>query len=133
MGTFAHGTILTVGSAVAGLTSITGPTIEAETIDVTTHDSTDGFREYVGGLRDGGEVAVEGQLQDAASSNALLTLLSNGTITESATIVLPTTPTQTFTFDCIVTAFELDAPFDGSLTFSATFKVTGKPVLTATA
>lgn len=133
MSVFAHGTVLTIGSAIAGLTSISGPSITADTIDVTTHDSTDGFREYVGGLRDGGEVTVEGQLQTAADSNTLIGLLESGAVTSGATIAFPTTPAQTFTFDCIVTAFSTDAPHDGSLTFSATMKVTGKPALTATA
>jgi|SRR6056297_1747696 len=131
-GAFAQGTVLTVGSAVAELTNISGPSISADTIDVTTHDSADGFREYVGGLRDGGEISIEGNLVDATESNILIALLEAGTVTEDATIDLPTSTAMTFTFDCIVTAYETTAPHDGKLGFSATLKVTGKPVLAAT-
>ena len=131
-GAFAQGTVLTVGSAVAELTNISGPSISADTIDVTTHDSADGFREYVGGLRDGGEISIEGNLVDATESNILISLLEAGTVTEDATIDLPTSTAMTFTFDCIVTAYETTAPHDGKLGFSATLKVTGKPVLAAT-
>jgi len=131
-GAFAQGTVLTVGSAVAELTNISGPSISADTIDVTTHDSADGFREYVGGLRDGGEISIEGNLVDATESNVLISLLEAGTVIEGATIDLPTSTAMTFTFDCIVTAYETTAPHDGKLGFSATLKVTGKPVLAAT-
>jgi len=131
-GAFAQGTVLTVGSAVAELTNISGPSISADTIDVTTHDSADGFREYVGGLRDGGEISIEGNLVDATESNILISLLEAGTVTADATIDLPTSTAMTFTFDCIVTAYETTAPHDGKLGFSATLKVTGKPVLAAT-
>jgi predicted secreted protein len=131
-GSFANGTVLTVGSAVAELTSISGPSLSSDTIDVTTHDSADGFREYIGGLRDGGEISIDGNLVDPTESNLLISLLEAGTVTSGATIALPTSTAMTFTFDCIVTAYETKAPHDGKLNFTATLKVTGKPVLAAT-
>lgn len=124
-GDFAHGTILTVGAAIANLESIEGPTISMDTIDVTTHDSEDGIREFVGGLIDGGEVNVTGNFTAATQASALITLMENRTKTVGATIVFPTTPVATATFDCLVTAVEVSAPHDGKIEFSATFKVTG--------
>jgi predicted secreted protein len=133
MAAFANGTVLTIGSAIAALKSISGPSISSDTLDTTTHDSTDGFRTFISGLKDGGEISVGGNLTDATESNILIALLEAGTVTEGATIDLPTETAMTFTFDCIVTAYETTEPHDGLLGFSATLKVTGKPVLAETA
>lgn len=38
---------------------ISGPEISVETIDVTTHDSPDGFNEFIAGMADGGEVTFD--------------------------------------------------------------------------
>ena len=40
-------------------TDISGPEQERDTIEVTSHQSPNGFREWVGGLSDGGEVSFE--------------------------------------------------------------------------
>ena len=133
MAAFANGTILTIGSAIAELKNIGGPSISADTLDTTTHDSVDGFRTFIAGLKDGGEISIDGNLKDAVESNVLIGLLSAGTVTEGATIDLPTETPMTFTFACIVTAYETTEPHDGLLGFSATLKVTGKPALAATA
>ena len=47
---------------VGGLTSIGGLELSAETIDSTTLDSEGGFRTFVAGFKDGGEVPLEGYL-----------------------------------------------------------------------
>jgi len=43
---------------VANITDIKGPSREREAIEVTAHDSPDQYREFVKGLKDGGEVIV---------------------------------------------------------------------------
>ena len=47
-----------VFTAIAEINSITGPSMTRETIDVTSLDSTGGYREYITGFRDGGEVTL---------------------------------------------------------------------------
>src|SRR6185503_8970184 len=42
---------------IAQISSLSGPNLQAETIDVTTHDSPSAIREFVSGLIDGGEVS----------------------------------------------------------------------------
>jgi len=129
MGKSAFGVVLTVGAVVAELTSISGPSISMDTIDVSNHDSADRAREFVAGMIDGGEVSIEGNLTNANAS-ALLALMAAGTITEDATIVFPGTPAlATVTFDCLVTAVSTDAPYDDKASFSATLKVTGLPTI----
>jgi predicted secreted protein len=124
------GTILkyAAGTTVGELSSITGPSIAAETIDVTSHESADGFREFIGGLRDGGEISIEGNfIQDDAGQLALLASLNSGAV-ESFVILF--TDSAQFAMSGIVTAFEVGAPMDDKISFSATIKISGKPVFT---
>ena len=130
-GSFAGGTVLTLGSAIAELTNITGPGIKLDLIDVTSHSSASKFREFVPGLADAGEFSLEGNFTDAADANILLALLVARTLTTGATIVFPNTEASTWTFNCFVTAYATGEPHDGKLSFSATLKVTGVPTLAA--
>ncbi|MEA4924930.1 MAG: phage tail tube protein [Syntrophomonadaceae bacterium] len=125
----AFGTTLKKGTTpIAELTKISGPALAADTIDVSSHSSVDGYREFVQGLKDGGEVAIEGNFTNEAGQAALITDFHAGTV-GAYTITLPTTTPVSWTFSGIVTALNIDAPFDGVLAFQATLKVSGKPVL----
>jgi predicted secreted protein len=129
MADFAFGTIFKLGTTtVADLTSVSGPEMSADTIDVTTHSSADRYREFIQGLRDGGEISIEGNFK-AANSLTIITAL-NSSSAQTATIDLPTKPSVSrFTASVICTAFSTEAPVDGVVPISATFKVTGKPTL----
>jgi len=126
----AFGTTLTKGGqAIAELTNIGGPSLSADTIDVSSHDSDDGYREFVQGLRDGGEISLEGNfIPGNAGQAALVTDLNDGSLDEYV-ITIPAAVTTTWTFDAIITAFECSAPFDDKASFTATMKVSGKPTL----
>lgn len=125
-GVNAFGTTFSFGGTPVGeLTNITGPSTSAETIDVTSHDSTDGWMEFVAGLKNGGEVNLEGNYEASAGQN--LGVGSSG----ACVITFKTTPGFKWTFDGIVTSFETSAPHDDKYTFSVTIKVNGKPVLVA--
>ena len=43
---------------IAEINSISGPNMSRDTIDVTSLDSTGGYREFIGGFRDGGTVQL---------------------------------------------------------------------------
>ncbi len=120
--------------AIGEVLSISGPSQSVDTIDVTSHDSSDSFREFIAGLRDGGEVTIEGNFIPGNTGQAdLHTDMQAGTVRE-VIITFPSAMGTTFTFDALCTAHETTAPHDEKAGFSATFKVTGKPVLaTATA
>jgi predicted secreted protein len=133
-GNSAFGTTLKWNAtALAELTGISGPSMKADTIDLTNHDSADGFREFVAGVRDGGEISIEGNFlsSDTTGQMAFITDAQAGTERE-VIITGPTADAFTWTMDCIVTAFEPTHPYDGKLGFTATLKVTGKPVLAVT-
>lgn len=126
-GQFAHGTTLSLGgSLVAELTNITGPSISVDPIDVTSHDTADKFREFVAGLKDGGEISVEGNLVSTTQGNVILNNIASGDV---VAVVITFPDGITFTCQGFATGFEPGAPHDDKLSFTATIKVTGKPVL----
>src|SRR3546814_896529 len=45
-------------AVIANVSDLTGPSRAREAIEVTAHDSPDQYREFVKGLKDGGEVTI---------------------------------------------------------------------------
>lgn len=123
-----HGATLSIGgSDVAALTSITGPAMARDVISLGNHDDT-GYVPYASGLADPGEVTIEGMFDSTAGQDALVAHFELAT---TPTFIITYSDGTTMTFAGFVTAFSNTAPFDGALTFSATIKVTGEPVLVA--
>lgn len=127
------GTVLKQGVTTIGeLTEIGGVDISADTIDVTTLASADGYREFIQGLRDGGEISMSGFFYPGdAGQSALLTSLNAGTA-DSYTIEFPATMGATWTVVGIMTAYNTGSSLGDAVTFEATLKVTGKPSLGVT-
>lgn len=137
--TRALGTTISKGTTtpveIGNLTSIGGIEITGDTIDVTTLDSVGGYREFLGGFKDGGEVPIEGLFDPDETSGqvALQDSLDSG-LAEDYKISFPTTPKAEWAFKGVVTGFKVgDVDVDGTINFGATIKVSGKPVLTVTA
>lgn len=125
----ALGTTLAIGSTiVGGLTSISGVELSAETIDVTTLDSTDGYREFIGGFIDGGEVSADGYLSDLGTAEATLVTKVGG---DEEECVITFSNGATWAFDGVVTGFSTSADLEDAIGFSITIKVSGKPTFTA--
>lgn len=122
----------TTGSAVAELSSIGGLSLSADTVESTSLDSTGGYRTFVQGFKDGGEVSLSGFFNpgSTASQKTLYTNYDNGTIA-TYTIAFPTAISANWQFSGIVTAIETGAELEDNVTFDCTLKVTGKPVLNA--
>lgn len=135
MAVHSQGTVLKLGAnAIAELNSIGGLSLSADAVDVTSLTSTDGFREFISGFKDAGEVSLSGNFKpnDTNGQAALLTNLKDGSVDEYK-IVFPEDMDYEWTFDAIVTGYSTAASLDGQVTFEATLKVTGVPTLTATA
>jgi predicted secreted protein len=134
-GKWAKGTTLAIsGNAIAELQNISGPNRSRDTIDVSSHDSADGFREFVGGFADGGEVSIDGNFYPADTDGqyALNTAYEAGTAS-TFTMTFPASTGSTFSFSAIVTAFNTTSPHDGKLGFTATLKISGKPTFSVSA
>jgi len=116
------------GTVVGKLTSIGGFKLKADTIDVTNHQSTSGWKEFLAGLKDGGEVPLEGNfIQDDAGQLALMGHL--GGAAQSFVVVFP--DLSQWAFSAIVTGVEVGkGDIKDQLTFAATVKITGVPTFT---
>lgn len=129
MPTVAMGTTIkkTDGVAIAGLTSISGLDLSADTIDVTTLSSEGGYREFTSSFRDAGEVSISGYF-DYTSHSPLLDDFQAGT-TGAYVITFPNG--STWTFDAVVVGFSTGAELEDLISFEGTLKVSGEPTLTA--
>ncbi|MGW2548226.1 phage tail tube protein [Kitasatospora sp. NPDC001574] len=114
-------------SEIAEITNVGGPGMSRDTYDSTTHGSPGGWREFVGGLKDGGEVSADANLIPGV--HGALAADFDDDAPRSYQLVFPDPSHTTWTFEAILTGFESSAPHDGLLTASLTWKVSGKPVL----
>jgi predicted secreted protein len=136
----AFGTLLKIGdggspenfTTIAEVKDISLPHFARDMIDVTTHSSTEGWREFMAGLKSGGEVTFEINFlpTDATHSYAagLLHDLEGGTL-RNFKVVLTDAGNTTWTFAAIVSDFTPKAPVAGALTAAVTLKLSGKPTL----
>jgi predicted secreted protein len=129
------GTTLSIDSVlIGGLTNITSPERTAETIDTTTLDSTNGYKTFIQGFKDGGELSFTGMYDAALTGVAQIdTAYENGT-ENTYVITFPASIGVTVTMTGMVTALTLpgEANIDDPLGFEATIKVIGKPVFAST-
>lgn len=131
MKTHAFGTTFSWGAAVvAALNNIGGVEINVDTVDVTTHDSEGGFKEFLPGLLDAGEVPISGFFDpaDTLGQQVMLTDAMARAI-KACIITFPVSTKATWTFDGLITSIKIgDTPTDDGIPFSATVKISGKPV-----
>lgn len=126
------GTSLKIGAvAVAEILDVSGPSLSLETIDVTSHNSLEAWREYIAGLLDAGEITFDINYVPTAvthknAAGGLLYLLATRA-SQAFTLTFP--DTTAWTFNGFVTGFEPSAPVDDKLSASITIKISGKPTL----
>ena len=133
MATNGLGTKIKMGEdAIANLTEISGLEISTDTVDVTTLDSEDGYREFIGGLKDGGEVGVSGLFDptEGKGQAEFLEALDSGEV-KDFNIDFPPSINKRWKFKGIVTAFTTGVSLEDPLSFEGSIKVTGKPTLEA--
>lgn len=124
-------TVMKVAVPIANLTNVSGPSIVGDTIDLSSHDSADTFREFCAGMRDGGEIGLEYNLDlSDAGQVALYTDVCDGSIDAYTITWTNGIGAPVATFNAIVTAFNIDAPYEDKLSGSSTLKITGKPTIT---
>lgn len=123
-------TISSVLTTIAQVTDIQGPELEADTYDVTSHDSTSGWEEHVPGVKRTGSVTLDFVFDPAGTTHKWLHN-NIGADASAMKITWPDSAPTSWTFSGIVTGFRLGDPHDGALTGSATVKLTGVPTLPA--
>jgi len=116
---------------IANLTSIGEIGVESEEIDTTDLDSPDNYKEFIAGSKDGGEVSVAGNIKDESNVEKMLALAESQSV-EPWTVTYPSG--ATWKFRAFVKSFkDGEKTTDGLATFSATLRISGKPVYTKSA
>lgn len=130
----AYGTVIARGNGagpevfapIANCAAIKPPGTSRNTIDVTAHDSPDGWMEFIGGLKDGGEFSTDVNYNPDVHDTLLADYADDQPINYKLTF-----PTgAVWAFAALLTGFEPDAPVDGKLAASIKWKVSGKPTFT---
>ncbi|MFJ9662864.1 phage tail tube protein [Streptomyces griseoflavus] len=117
-----------VFTKIADVTSLNPPNISRETLDVTSHDSPNGWMEFLGSLKDPGEVSADVNYQP--DKHDLLVADFEDAKPRNYQIVFPDEDATTWEFPAILTGFEPETPYDDKASASLTWKVSGKPTIT---
>ncbi|HUT12399.1 MAG TPA: phage tail tube protein [Thermoguttaceae bacterium] len=121
----AYGTVIDFATvAYAGVKSISGPGVSVDMLDVSTHDAGTGYRTFVPGLADGGELTVEAVFDDA--NEAIVAAHLATPYNNSVLAIEITFPGDiVWAFNAFISGYEPSAAVDGDCTATITLKVTG--------
>jgi predicted secreted protein len=139
---FGKGTLLekdTTGAGnwvtVAQCRTISGPSYEGEEIDVTSHDSAGGFREFIRGLIDPGDMTADiifdPNDQTHTGASGLIEDLKSGDIRPWRLQWTSAAPPQELIFSAFVRSFPITNPVDAELSASLTLRITGEIIFQA--
>jgi len=114
-------------NAVGGLTDVSLPGVEVSIIDITTHDSSGGYKEFTSGLKDAGNLELTGKYDYSDVGQAYL---RNNPGVSAAFVVTFSDGTKA-SFTAIVGGYTTGNPLDDSVEFSCSSKITGAILWTA--
>lgn len=113
---------------IANLTSIGEIGVESEEIDTTDLDSPDDYKEVIAGSKDAGELSLAGNIKDESNVEKMLALAESQSI-EKWTITYPSG--AKWVFNAFVKSFkDGEKNTEGVATFTASLRISGKPVYT---
>jgi len=96
---------------------------------VTNLDSSGGYREFIAGFRDGGEVSLTMNFTKTGFDDMNTDFESDSSVNYQ--IVLPDTGNTTFDFAAYVTSLGMSVPTDDKVTASVTLKITGQVTMSS--
>jgi predicted secreted protein len=111
---------------IGGITNIGGPSSSRETHDTTALDTEGGYRTFITGFRDGGEITLD-MIFDRAGYDLMLEDFESDK-TGNYEIVLPDDDVTSCEIEGLVTGIPLTIP-EGPVTVSVTIKISGKPTI----
>ena len=109
---------------IAEITKISGPGMTKETIEVTSLDSTGGYKEFIAGMRDGGSVSLSMNFT-RANYDLMKDDFENDTL-QNYEIVLPDADVTSAEFEGLVTELPLTIAGDDKITMDVTIKISGE-------
>lgn len=107
--------------------SVSGPNLESTQVEVTNFDSTGGYREFIAGLKDGGELTFETNFVKTEYAR-LLASFNAGTLETWQHLL---TDGSKVDFAGVVTGIGKETPIDTQIKNSYTVKLSGAPTFTA--
>lgn len=114
-------------TAIGEINDISGPNMSRNTIDTTALDTEGGYRTFIGGFRDGGELQLEMNFTIDGYDDLKVDFESSDP--RDYKIVLPDTGSTELAFTGLVTALGLKIPTDDKVTASCTIKISGEVTL----
>ena len=112
-----------VWDKIAQVKSIAGPTMTRAFIDTTTLDTTGGYRTFIAGFRDPGQITLSMNFEREGYEAMKLDFEVEEV--QNYQIVLPDTDSTSLMFEGLVTELPLNIPTDDVVTADVTIKVTG--------
>lgn len=114
--------------AVAEVTSVTPPALARDAVDATHTASTEGWRDFIPGLKDAGEASFEMNfVPDGEAVDLIMTAFNSNDVQDFQITFPDGSPGTQWQFKGIITAFEPEAPVDDKIMATVTVKLTGKP------
>ena len=111
----------------AEVTSITGPTMTRDFIDVTSLDSTGGYREFITGFRDAGTISMNMNFT-RDTYDALKKDFESPTL-QNYQIILSDVESSSIEFEGLVTEIPVTIPTDDKISVDCTIKITGQVII----
>lgn len=115
---------ITVGRVI----SISGPQISSERIEITTLDSAGGYKEYIGGLKDGGEIQLEVYWKKSDAKQVILRNAVDDGTQLPFQITWPDSPATVCSGTIIVSSFGMNTAANEGVKATISCKLTGAPV-----
>lgn len=115
---------------IAEINSISGPNMTRNTIDVTSLDSTGGYREFIAGFRDAGEVTLNMNFTIAGYLGMLDDFESEVLQTYQITLDESGINESEFEFTGLVTSLGMSVPMDDKVTSDVTIKISSTITIT---
>ena len=113
-----------IWAELAEITNIGGPNKTRDTIDVTNLDSPGGYKEYIAGMRDAGEISLD--MNFTRETYAIVNALFESEDLADFQIMLQDDEHTTFSFAGLVTTISMGIPANDKISANATIKISGQ-------
>lgn len=117
-------------ATIAEVKDIKGPKLKSDLEDATSHDSTDGWKEYIPTLIEGGEITFDLQFVPTGATHSYVTGLVKLWVDRTLRNFQLIFPDATvWLMPCYVTGVDMENTLKGLSRADVTMQVSGKPTL----
>lgn len=112
---------------IAEINSITGPGMKRNTIDTTALDTAGGYKTFIAGFRDPGQVTLK--MNFTRDTYETMKADFESDVAKNYEIVLPDDDNTSLEFEGLVTELPLTIPTDDKITVDVTIQISGQVTL----